>query len=175
MLKMIRGVPRSWTLVGCASPGSAGRYWKSTGSLTSRSDGRRSCILTLTGSERLVLRYGGVRNTMATCLWTSAWEKVPFPSQESWKKRTSMSSAGEWRQTLHLQLIKSKSQSIASFASLVISYICRPHDKVKQFPMESQRCLISGFTGFYHTDVMCVFLHWLSYRILRGSSHISHV
>lgn len=44
------------------------------------------------GSEMLVSRYGGVRNTMATCLCTSACEKVPFPSHESWKKRTSMSS-----------------------------------------------------------------------------------
>lgn len=76
-------------------PGSEGMYWKSIGSLTSRSEGRRSCILTLMGLERLVSRYGGVRNTMATCLWTSAWEKLPFPSQESWKKRTSMSSAEE--------------------------------------------------------------------------------
>lgn len=81
----------------CLLPASAGRYWKSIGSLTSRSEGRRSCILTLMGSERLVSRYGGVRNTMATCLWTSAWENVPFPSQESWKKRTSMSSAGRNR------------------------------------------------------------------------------
>lgn len=36
------------------SPGSAGRYWKSMGSLTSRSDGLRSCIFTLTGSVRFV-------------------------------------------------------------------------------------------------------------------------
>lgn len=78
---------------GFLSPGSAGRYWKSTGSLTSRSDGRRSCIFTLMGSEMLASRKGGVRKTMATCLCTSAWEKVPFPSHESWKKRTSMSSA----------------------------------------------------------------------------------
>lgn len=89
---------RSKMHVPMRSPGSAGRYWKSTGSLTSRSDGRRSCIFTLMGSEMLASRYGGVRNTMATCLCTSACEKVPFPSHESWKKRTSMSSAGRQEQ-----------------------------------------------------------------------------
>lgn len=87
-------------------PGSAGRYWKSMGSLTSLSEGRRSCILTLTGSLRLVLRYGGVRKTIATCLWTSAWENVPFPSQESWKKRTSMSSAEQRENRKYNQIIK---------------------------------------------------------------------
>lgn len=30
-------------------------------------------------------------------------------------------------------------------------------------PWKSQSLrLISGFTGFYYSDVMCVFLHWLS-------------
>lgn len=37
-----------------------------------------------------------------------------------------------WRQTLHLQLIRSQPQSIAPLARIVIRYSCRPHDKGKR-------------------------------------------
>lgn len=72
-------------------PFSSGRYLKSMGSLTSWSEGLRSCIFTVTGSE-MSLRNGGVRNTMATWRWTSAWEKEPLASQLSRTNLTSMSS-----------------------------------------------------------------------------------
>lgn len=73
----------------------SGKYWNSMGSLSSRSEGRRSCMETRTGACRLGSAYGGVRNTMATCRCTSACEKEPRASQPGPVKYTSMSSAGD--------------------------------------------------------------------------------
>lgn len=70
----------------------SGRYWNSMGSLSSRSDGRRSCMWTRTGACKVGSAYGGVRNTIATCLCTSACEKDPRASQPGPVKHTSMSS-----------------------------------------------------------------------------------